>query len=115
MRVAFRARLDPLEHGSYIVAPPPVPRSEVVMRSAIAFTVLVLTGCAGHSHPESARPATESVRVVGEGGVSILMTGSEGTASVSVAFSRDKVWAALPAIYGALGIPIGTVDPTRHL
>ena len=85
------------------------------MRSAVAFTVLVLTGCAGSSHPESARPATESVRVVGEGGLNIRMAGSEGAATGTVAFSPDKVWGVLPAIYDSLGIPIGTVDPTRHL
>ena len=85
------------------------------MRAAVGFTVLVLVGCASSSHPESARPTSESVRVVGETGLNIRMAGSDGAATGTVAFAPDKVWTVLPAIYDSLGIPVGTVDPTRHL
>jgi hypothetical protein len=86
------------------------------MRAALGITVLTLAACAsGGSHPESARPASESVRVVGETGLNIRMAGSEGAAMGTVAFAPDKVWGVLPAVFDSLGIPIGTLDPQRHL
>lgn len=85
------------------------------MRAAVGFTVLALAACASGSHPESARPTSESVRVVGETGLNIRMAGSDGAATGTVAFSVDKVWNVLAAVYDSVGIPVGTVDPTRHL
>ena len=84
------------------------------MRAAVGFTFLVLAGCAS-SHPESARPTSESVRVVGETGMNIRMSPSEGASTGTVTFAPDKVWGVLAAVYDSLGIPIGTVDPTRRL
>jgi hypothetical protein len=85
------------------------------MRPAVGFTVLVLAACASGSHPESARPTSESVRVVGETGLNIRMAGSDGAATGTVAFAPDKVWTILPTVYDSLGIPVATLDPTRHL
>ena len=85
------------------------------MRRLVSLGCLALSACAS-SHPESARPATESVRVVGGDGAmgSMRMSGGDGAASVDVAFAPDQVWAILPAVYDSLGIPVSTIDPTRR-
>ena len=85
------------------------------MRCLVSLGLLLVASCAT-SHPESARPATESVRVVGEGGMgSMRMSGSDGAARVSVAFPPDAVWSILPAVYDSLGIPVSTIDPSRRI
>jgi hypothetical protein len=85
------------------------------MRAALALSVLVLTACASSPHPESARPTSESVRVVGETGMNIRMAGSDGAATGNVAFAPAKVWGVLATVYDSLGIPISTVDSKRML
>jgi hypothetical protein len=83
------------------------------MRAVVASTLLTVAACAS-SHPETARPTSESVRVVGDvAGGSIRMTSSDGVSATSVAFAPDKVWGVLAAVYDSLGIPIGTVDSKR--
>jgi hypothetical protein len=85
------------------------------MRAAAAFALLISAACAS-SHPETARPTTESVRVVGDvAGGSIRMTSSDGVSTTTVAFAPDKVWGVLAAVYDSLGIPIGTADSKRML
>jgi len=43
------------------------------------------------------------------------MSGSDGATTATMAYPPDKVWGVLQAVYDSLGVPIGTVDPTRHL
>jgi hypothetical protein len=79
--------------------------------------LIAVVGCAS-SHPESVRPATESVRVIGgsDGGMgNMRMSSSDGAARVTVAFPLDAVWSILPAVYDSLGIPVSTIDPNRRL
>lgn len=83
------------------------------MRAVVAFAALTVTACAS-SHPETARPTSESVRVVGDvAGGSIRMAGGDGVSATTVAFAPDKVWGVLAAVYDSIGIPIGTVDSKR--
>ena len=85
------------------------------MRCLVSLGCLVLIGCAS-SHPESARPATESVRVMGDAGVgSMRIAASDGAARVDVGFAPDAVWSILPAIYDSLGIPVASIDPARRV
>ena len=85
------------------------------MRALVAFALLTVTACAS-SHPETARPTSESVRVVGDvAGGSIRMTSSDGVTTTTIGFAPDKVWGVLAAVYDSLGVPIGTVDSKRML
>ena len=85
------------------------------MRRAFSLGFLALTACAT-SHPESSRPTTESVRVMGAStDVGIRMSASEGASRATIAYSPDKVWDVLKSVYDSLSIPVGTVDPTRRL
>ena len=85
------------------------------MRAVASLTLLVAAACAS-SHPETARPTSESVRVVGDvAGGSIRMTSSDGASATTVAFAPDKVWGVLAAVYDSLGVPIATVDSKRML
>jgi hypothetical protein len=85
------------------------------MRRVIPFTFLALSACAT-SHPGSSRPTSESVRVVGDvAGGSIRMASTDAVSTGTVAFSPDKVWTVLPAVYDSLGIPIATVDSKQML
>lgn len=87
------------------------------MRRFVSLGFLALVGCAT-THPESARPASESVRVVGgsDGGMgSMRISGSDGASRVTVAFPLDAVWSILPAVYDSLGIPVSTIDPNRRV
>jgi hypothetical protein len=87
------------------------------MRSHVGVAILVSLVCAGcaSAHPESVRPTQESVRVVGETGLNIRMSGSDGATTGTVAFTPEKVWSVLPAVYDSLGIPVATVDSKRYL
>jgi hypothetical protein len=83
------------------------------MRGLIAFALLAVPACAT-SHPESSRPTSESVRVVGDvAGGNIRMSSSDNVTRGSVPFTPDKVWTVLATVYDSLGIPIGTVDSKR--
>lgn len=84
------------------------------MRCPVAIAFIALSACAA-THPESSRPSSESVRVVGQSGGSIRMSAGEGAATTTIAFTPDRVWGVLPAVFDSLGIPIGTVDPVRRL
>jgi hypothetical protein len=85
------------------------------MRRLLPLAFLALAGCAA-SHPESSRPASESVRIVGEGGIgSVRMSGGDGAARIDVAFPMDQVWSVLSSVYDSLGIPIAQVDPARRI
>jgi hypothetical protein len=85
------------------------------MRASVALAFLAVTACAT-SHPDTSRPATESVRYVGQTGTgNIRLSAGDGAATAKVAFAPDQVWAVLPAIYDSLGVPVETVDPTRRL
>ena len=85
-------------------------------RATSLFGLLALAACATSSHPESSRPATESVRVMGaEGMGSMRIAASEGAATADIAYPPDKVWDVLKEVYDSLSIPVGTVDPTRRL
>lgn len=87
------------------------------MRRLVSLGLLAaVAGCAS-SHPESARPSSESVRVVsGGGGVSSMrVAASDGAARVEVAFPIDAVWSILPAVYDSIGIPVSTIDPNRRI
>ena len=59
--------------------------------------------------------SSDLVRVVSETGLNIRMAGGDGASTATVAFPPDKVWDVLATVYDSLGIPIGTVDPTRRL
>lgn len=85
------------------------------MRSSVALALLAVTACAT-PHPDTSRPTTESVRYVGQTGTgNIRLSAGDGATTAKVAFTPEQVWAVLPAIYDSLGVPVETVDPTRHL
>jgi hypothetical protein len=86
------------------------------MRRFVTLGCLALSACAT-SHPESARPTSESVRVVGGDGAmgSMRMSGSDGASSVDIPVAPDQVWSILPAVYDSLGIPVSTIDPSRRI
>jgi hypothetical protein len=86
------------------------------MRGALAFALLAVSACASSSHPESSRPSTESVRVVGDvAGGNIRMAASDNVSKTAVAFPPDKVWGVLASVYDSLGIPIATVNASQML
>jgi hypothetical protein len=80
------------------------------------FALLILTACtsAPDTTPDpAARP--NDVRVAGTGG-GIRGSAMRVNPSYDVTFDTinatvDKVWAALPAVYTALSIPLTTADP----
>lgn len=84
------------------------------MRPAVSFSCLAALACAS-SHSQTARPTSETVRVVSETGINIRMAGGSTAATNTVAFAPDQVFGVLAAVYDSLGIPIGTVDSKTRL
>ena len=85
------------------------------MRVLIAFTFAAVTACAS-GHPQSSRPTSESVRVVGDvAGGNIRMSASDNVSTSVIPFSPQQVWTVLATVYDSLGIPIATVDSKQML
>lgn len=93
-------------------------------RSAAAFlTLSALTACSGGGGVETtpapaANPTT--VRVTGSGGSATainlsMVDDGPGVLSRTVAGSVDDVFAALPAVYDSLGIPLTDRDASTHI
>ena len=83
------------------------------MRRAISLGFLALSACAT-AHPESSRPTTETVRVMGESGLNIRMNASDGATTMDIAYPPDRVWDVLKAVYDSLSIPVGTSTVTTQ-
>jgi hypothetical protein len=89
------------------------------MRVRGTLLVLGVSACASSNTLE--RPATtETVRVVGSGQpggtISMGIVSSPGGTRESRIFAPiEKVWAALPAAYQSLGVPLTTSDVTTHV
>ena len=81
---------------------------------ALALCAAALVGCASSGASKTAPGAANSgIARVSGGAVS---TGAIPIAGAStVAGSLDKLWAALPAVYDSVGIPVSTVDAASHL
>src|SRR5688572_4237983 len=86
------------------------------MRWLASLACVAVAGCATN-HPESSRPTSESVRVIGgDGGMgSMRMSSGEAASTASLAFAPDQVWTILPAVYDSLGIPLSSIDPSRRI
>jgi hypothetical protein len=86
------------------------------MRWLVSLACVAVAGCATN-HPESSRPTSESVRVIGgDGGMgSMRMSSGEAASTASLAFAPDQVWTILPAVYDSLGIPLSSIDPSRRI
>lgn len=79
--------------------------------------LLLLAACSSsHNVPPDPTTAPANVRVTGTGTSGVSSSAVRVTPSYDVAFdtiyaSVDSIWAALPAIYTALSIPLTTADP----
>ena len=68
------------------------------MRVLIAFTFAAVTACAS-GHPQSSRPTSESVRVVGDvAGGNIRMSASDNVSTSVIPFSPQQVWTVLATV-----------------
>lgn len=84
------------------------------MRRALPIlALLLLPACATSSRPGEAPPLPETVRVPGpNGGTMAAIEIQHTTSPAARTFFRppDEVWAALPAVYAELSIPIEERD-----
>ena len=91
------------------------------MRAQRLVILLILVACSStqHATPDpAATPANVSIAGSGTSGVntgSLRVNPSYDVAFDTIHTSLDRVWAALPAIYTALSIPITTADTKKYL
>jgi hypothetical protein len=81
--------------------------------SALLFAFAVVCGCAASTNSAPGR-ATETVRVAGSG-IGMTIAPNTGANVTTIPFSSEQVWRTMPAVFEALGIPLTTVDPKKHL
>lgn len=87
------------------------------MRVLSLMIVLALAACSSSPNtPPDPTIGPANVRVSGTGTTGVSSNAVRVSPSYDVAFdtiyaSVDKIWAALPAIYTALSIPLTTADP----
>lgn len=81
------------------------------MRSLVILSFAAVAGCASSkSSPPQTREA-ETVRISGATGAAGLRTTSSTVARVDTMWIKlDRIWKALPAVYGTLEIPIERFD-----
>lgn len=81
------------------------------MQRIAALSLVTLVGCATSQTPPSTTPETQTVRVSGVTGSTGLRTTSSTMSRVDTLWvSLDRVWKALPGVYGTLDIPIERFD-----
>jgi hypothetical protein len=87
------------------------------MRRASLLLIAGLCGCAGSSSSSSPQPASQTVRILGPGGSSgptLNITRTESPNVQTFAFAPDQVWRLLPGVLDSLGIPVGTLEPSKR-
>lgn len=80
---------------------------------ALLFALAAVCGCAASTSTTSGR-ATETVRVAGSG-IGMTTTPNTGATVATVPFASEEVWRTMPSVFQALGIPVTTIDPKKHL
>jgi hypothetical protein len=74
---------------------------------AVAVTVLVLGACTPPSRPTAPGPRTEeTLRTDGSFTMSMQLNRSDAFFRDTVALDAGRAWTELPAVYGALGLPV---------
>jgi hypothetical protein len=87
------------------------------MRGIAVLSIVALVGCASTKTVPSGPATRETVRLVGPTGVAAEVSTSPtvtlgmGTVTAPI----DRVWALLPAVYESVGVPIGRLDPVKHV
>lgn len=83
-------------------------------RPSSAAAGLLLAACAPAApHASSAAPEPSPAIMETSTGISVRL-GADGPARAAVDAPAGRVWAALPAVYEALGIPAEVSDPAAH-
>jgi hypothetical protein len=80
-------------------------------RASLLLLLTSLAACASSGSSAAPPPAS---RTVSAGGASLTMTGNDPSNVHTIAFSVDKVWRALPAVFDSIGIPVATLDPAKR-
>ena len=84
----------------------------------MGVSFVALGACASSGSTSAAAPARPDVQTVRGGSAiagSLTVTSNTSAAVTSLAVPLDRVWKVLPAAFDSLGIPLGTLDPNRHL
>ncbi len=85
------------------------------MQRSLAVAVVVLTACGSQGGARAGSPEPQSVTIGQGNSASGLRMSSSGGAKVDTLWVPiDRVWKALPAVYGLLEIPIGTFDAEQN-
>lgn len=83
------------------------------MRPFALFALVALGGCA--STGTTTGRSTETVRVPGSSGIGMSTAPNSSASVATVPFTSEQVWRTMPAVFESLGIPLTTVDPSKHL
>ena len=89
------------------------------MRRLRCLPLLLAAACASNSGASSA-PVPDQTLSIPTSGVSttmhsIVVASSANPRTRSMAAPPDRVWAALPAVYGLLGLPVTSSDGATHV
>ncbi|HEX6966392.1 MAG TPA: hypothetical protein VF166_11370 [Gemmatimonadaceae bacterium] len=86
------------------------------MTRSVYLTTLVLFGCAtGSASLPSATTRTRTTVETASGKYTVEQVTTPDVLKHTVPASLEDAWAALPAAYGDLRIPVNAVDPQSHI
>ncbi|HYC51904.1 MAG TPA: hypothetical protein VEB19_12400 [Gemmatimonadaceae bacterium] len=91
------------------------------MRASLLLLSAVVVACAPRNTPPEVAPPAQTVRVTGAMGTGTAVNSSTRTSGTydvridTIAVKLDQVWKTLPAVYGALEIPISEFDAEKNL
>jgi len=88
------------------------------MRYLAPLLLATIGSCASaNTTPTPSTPAVQTVRVASTsvGTTSMMIISNDGVHTMSVPYTVEKVWAALPAVYDSLGIPRADFDAKERV
>jgi hypothetical protein len=85
------------------------------MRVLTVLPALALAACASSSAAPAASSTTATIRGGGAIGGSLTMAQTNAPNVSSVSFPMDQVWKVLPAAFDSLAVPLGIIDPVKHI
>ena len=85
------------------------------MRVLALLSATVLAACASSGSVPAAATTTSTIRGGSAIGGSLNMSSTTAPSVSSVPFPLDQVWRVMPAALDSLAIPLGIIDPARHI
>jgi len=85
------------------------------MRRFSVLSAVLLAACASSSAAPAASSTSSTIRGGGAIGGSLNMASTSAPSMSSVPFPMDQVWKVMPAAFDSLAIPLGIIEPAKHI